>query len=132
MVSKNKNLEHLKINREYKFDPNEASEITLAMVLDESEAKMVFQCIFGLKSQISSVSKEMTALDITIFWGEDRMETMAPKLVLYRFSSGFTIAVSSSGKNIAFNIEGMFATPEEYEDMVIPGKLQTQRMCLTP
>ena len=132
MMSKNENLEHLKINRECKFDPNKASEITFAMVLDKSEANMVFQCIFGLKSQISSVSKEMTALDITIFWGGDQMETMAPKLVLYRFGSGFTIAVSSSGKNIAFNIEGMFATPEEYEGMVNSWKAANPKNVFEP
>ena len=118
MVSKSENLEYIEICRMHKFDPDKPSEITLTMVLDESEARMAFQCIFGLKSPIGEVSEEMTALDVTVFWGGEPLETIYPKLTLYRFGSGFVIAVSSSGQNIAFNVGGIFATHEDYANEV--------------
>ena len=116
-VSKNENMEYLKLNRTDKFDPNESSEITLSLVLDESEAKMVFQCLFGLRSPVDAISKKITSLDITIFWDKDQLEIIHPKFTLYQFGGRFTIAANHD-RNILFNMEGMFATRKDYENEV--------------
>ena len=82
MVSKNENLEYLTLSRRHKLDPSEPSELTLTLDLDESEAKMVFQCIFDRDDQIDEISNEIKTLDITIFWDKDPLDVMYPKFTL--------------------------------------------------
>ena len=114
-ISSNENLEYLQLNRRHKLDPDEPSEITLTLDLDESEARMAFQCIFGRDGQIGAISKEMRTLDIVIFWGKDQLDMMLPKFTLYQFGSGFTIASCTSIEGIAFDIRGIFGSRTDYE-----------------
>ena len=118
MVSKNENLEYLALSRRHKLDPSEPSELTLTLDLDESEAKMVFQCIFDRDGQIDEISNEIKTLDITIFWDKDPLDVMYPKFTLYRFGSGFTVATSPSGQNIAFDIGDIFSDKTAYESEI--------------
>ena len=48
--------------RKQKLDPDAPSEITLMLDLDESEVKMVFQCILGLDYQVNAVSETLRRL----------------------------------------------------------------------
>ena len=118
MVSKNENLEYLTLSRRHKLDPSEPSELTLTLDLDEPEAKMVFQCIFDRDDQIDEISNEIKTLDITIFWDRDPLDVMYPKFTLYQFGSGFTVATSPSGQNIAFDIGDIFSDKTAYESEI--------------
>ena len=118
MISKNRNLAYLKLNRRHKLDPNEPSEITLELDLDESEAKIAFQCIFGQADQIDVISDKVRTLHITIYWDKDQLGVMSPKFMLYRFSSGFTIVVRPPNNNIAFDRRSILVSETEYERMI--------------
>ena len=109
MISKNENLEYLQLDKEQKLDPDAPSEITLMLDLDESEVKMVFQCILGLDYQVNAVSETLRRLTITIFWDNDQLDICGPKFTLYRFGSGFTILTNSTEGNIAFDASRIFA-----------------------
>ena len=115
MISKNQNLEYFSLSKMHKLDPDKPSEIAITLEMDESEAKMVFQCIFGQDSAIGTISTGVKILDITIFWDKEQMETMRPKFTLYRFDSGFTIATSQSKGNIAFDTRSIFGDETSYE-----------------
>ena len=115
MISKNENLEYLQLNKEQKLDPDAPSEITLMLDLDESEVKMVFQCILGLDYQVNAVSETLRGLAITIFWDNDQLDILWPKFTLYRFGSGFTILTNSTEGNIAFDASRIFAGKMDYQ-----------------
>ena len=115
MVSKNENLEYLQLRKRQTLDPDAPSEITLVLDLDESEAKMAFQCILGLDRQVNTVSETLRSLDITIFWDNDQLDILLPKFTLYRFGSGFTILTNPSEGNIAFDARRSFESETDYQ-----------------
>ena len=115
MISKNENLEYLQLDKEQKLDPDAPSEITLMLDLDESEVKMVFQCILGLDYQVNAVSETLRRLAITIFWDNDQLDILWPKFTLYRFGSGFTILTNTTEGNIAFDASRIFAGEMDYQ-----------------
>ena len=108
MVSKNRNLEYFSLSKRHKLDPDKPSEITITLEMSESEANMVFQCIFGQYGGIGAISAGLKVLNITIFWDDEQMDAMLPKFTLYKFSSGFTIATSRFKSNIAFDTRSIF------------------------
>ena len=132
MISKNENLEFLQINRRNKFDPNEPSEITLTLELDESETAMVFHSIFGTSYRTDAIPMEMKILNITLFWGKDQLEVLDPKFTLYEFGSGFTIATSQSGENIAFDIRSIFSDRAEYGEEIYSWKTSKSNKIFDP
>lgn len=102
MISKNKNLEHLPLDRKYRLDPEAWSRITLTIRLDDAEAKMVFQCIFGQTEPLNVVPKTKT-LNVAIFWDEQQVETSMPRSVAYMFSNDFIILSTHSTTNSLFH-----------------------------
>ena len=115
MVFKNQNLEDLSLSKRHKLDPDKPSEIAIALDMNEAEANMVFQCIFGQRDGIGAISAELKTLNITLFWGNEQMDVMRPKFILYKFGSGFTIATSQYNGNIAFDTRSVFGDETDCE-----------------
>lgn len=102
MISKNRNLEYLPLDRKHRLDPQDWSKVTLTLRLDDAEAKMVFQCIFGQTEQLDVIPKTKI-LDITIFWDKQQVETSMPKFVAYVFNNDFIILSTRSNTNNLFH-----------------------------
>lgn len=101
MISKNVNLELLPLDRKHRLNPEDWSRIILTLRLDDIEAKMVFQCIFGQTEQLDIIPKTKT-LDVAIFWDKQQVETSIPKFVAYVFSDDFIILSTESRTNSLF------------------------------
>ena len=102
MISKNENLELFKIDRKHILDPEKWSKVVLTLQLDDSEAKMVFQCIFGQTKQLDKVPKTKT-LKVMIFWDKQQVEISTPKFVAYMFDDDFIILSNQFYHNILFS-----------------------------
>ena len=118
MISKNESLEFFQLNKKHKLDPNEPSEITLTLVLDESETKMVFQSIFGQDEEIYQVSRDLRTLHIVIYWENKREVVVHPKFTLYQFDNGFTIATRHSDNVVFDRRKSILENDEEYNRIV--------------
>lgn len=101
MISKNENLELLQIDRKHRFDPERWSKVILTLRLDDSEAKMVFQCIFGRTEQLNQVPETKT-LKVMIFWDKQQLEMSVPRFVAYTFDDNFVILSTQSDTNCLF------------------------------
>ena len=103
MVAEEMSFEHFSLDTKRKMNPDEPSEMVLTLVLDESEARMVFECMFGREGKIGQVQEHLRTTRITIHWGKKQQESVTPKFVVYQFGDGYTLAVQSAGDNIMFD-----------------------------
>ena len=78
------------------------SKVILTLRLDDSEAKMVFQCIFGRTEQLNQVPETKT-LRIMIFWDKQQLEMSVPRFVVYTFDDNFIILSTKSNTNSLFS-----------------------------
>ena len=115
MMSKNQNLEYLSLHKKHKLDPDKPSEITITLEMNEFEAKMIFQCIFGYDGEMGTISPELKILDVTIFWGNEQINEVQPWFMLYRFGSGFTIATTRFNGSIAFDTRSIFGEEADFK-----------------
>ena len=118
MVAKNMNFEYFSLNEKHKMDPDEPSEMALTLALDESEARMVFECMLGGEGKIGQIPEQLRTMRITIHWGKKQQESVTPKFVVYQFGDGYTLAVQSAGDNIMFDRRAILTDETEYEKAV--------------
>ena len=95
-------LNYLRLAQESKLNPDKPTVIKIKMKLDEREAPMVFQCVFGENVPSNQIQEQAKDLEVTIFWSHAEQNSLAPIIVLYAFGNGFTIAVKE-GEHIAFD-----------------------------
>ena len=118
MVATNPNFEYFQLHSRHKLDTDGSSELTLTLDLDESEARMVFECISALEGKINQVSDQLRSIRITIYWEKKQEEVVLPKFVIYQFGSGYTLAARYSGENIVFDRRVILTNDAEYERMI--------------
>ena len=111
------NFEYFSLDTKHKMDPDEPSEMALTLALDESEARMVFECMFGREGKIGQVPEQLRTMRITIHWGKKQQESVTPKFVVYQFGDGYTLAAQSAGDNIMFDRRTL-VDEDEYERAV--------------
>ena len=118
MIADNENLEYFQLHTGHKLDPDEPSEMTLTLDLDESETMMAFECIFGLEGQVNHVSEQLNTLRITIYWDTKQAEMVLPKFALYQFGNGYTLAARPVGENIMFDRRVILTNEGVYQRMI--------------
>lgn len=103
MVAEEMSFEYFSLDTKRKMNPDEPSEMALTLALDEPEARMVFECMFGREGKIGQVPERLRTMRITIHWGKEQQESVMPKFVVYQFGDGYTLAVQSAGDKIMFD-----------------------------
>ena len=115
MVATNINFEYFNLYTGHRLDPGMPSEMTLTLDLDESEARMAFECILDMEGEISHVSEQLKTLCITIYWDNKQAQEVLPKFVRYRFGDGYTLVAYNSGGNLLFDRRVTLMYEDEYK-----------------
>ena len=115
MISKG-SLNQIALGQGYKFNPEEPTRIRIKIKLNDKEALMVFQCVFGSNVTPDQIQERARDLEVTIFWSHAEQNVLTPTITLYVFGNGFTI-VAKDGENIAFNAN--LASRHEEIDKII-------------
>ena len=102
MISKNGRLDFFQLQRRLKLNPDEPTEITLTVRMEESEALMIFQSIFGTEEIKAEIHERARTIDVIVVWNGAAQDTLPPKFTMFRFHNGFTVLLTTDG-HIAFD-----------------------------
>ena len=102
MFSENERLDHFQLKRNLKLDPEMGTLVKLTVRMEEHEARMIFQCIFGVEKINGEIHEQARTVDVTVVWSGVAQDTLLPRFTRFRFHNGFGILLSEY-RSVAFD-----------------------------
>ena len=116
-ISQSGPIDYISLIQGSKFDPEEPTAISIKIKMNEAEALMVFHCVFGSGVTLNQIQERGRYLTVAIFWSQAEQNVLAPKITVYEFGNGFTIAVKGR-ENIAFDSNPVSRREEIYKRII--------------